>query len=286
MLINGHRIAKVARQQIELQATAYTRLDSFFRFVWRYDTPPHIELLIECLQALEDGEFDRFMVIEPPGHAKSTVTTLAFPTWYIGRHPDHSIIGATTTGTLAELYTDAIGEVIESDLRYRGVFPKVRPDLKRGWSKKGLFVTRPYRPGQKDATLAMVGAGGPIIGRRSDLMIIDDAVDQPVARSELMLAQRVEWVRQSVRTRLKPGGKLVMSGTVWAEADVMNTMRDLGTFVVLIMRALSDTQQVYAELEIPDGIAWRPAGAIEYDPDVAGTRALTPGQTYIHEPVI
>ena len=250
--------------------------------MWRYDTPPHIDLLIECLQAFEDGEFDRFIVVEPPGHAKSTVTTLAYPAWHIGRHPDHSVVGATTTGTLAELFTDSIGEVIERDVRYRMVFPKVRPDLKRGWSKKGLFVTRPYRPGQKDATLAMVGAGGPMIGRRADLMILDDLVDQPVARSELMLAQRVEWTRQSVRSRLKPGGKLLLSGTVWAEADVINSMRELGTFVVLIMRALSDSKAVYADLEIPDRITWRPRGAIEYDPDAERTaeRLLTPGRVY------
>lgn len=281
MLVNGARIARLARNELNLQASAYERFDDFYRYVWRYDTPAHIDLLIECLQALEEGHFSRFIVVEPPGHAKSTVTTLAFPAWYIGRHPDHSVIGATTTGTLAELFTDAISEVIETDLRYKGVFPKVRPDYKRGWSKKGLFVTRPYRPGQKDATLAMVGAGGPIIGRRGDLMLVDDAVDQPVARSELMLQQRVDWVRQSVRSRVKPGGKIVIAGTVWAEADVIGSMRELGTFVVLIMRALSESKQVSAELEVPDGIAWRPRGAIEYDPNERGVALLTPGRVYV-----
>ena len=280
MLVNGARIARVARQELQLQATSRERFDDFFRYVFRYDTPPHIALLIECLQAFEDGAFDRFMVIEPPGHAKSTVTTIAYPTWHIGRHPDHSIIGATTTGLLGEMFIDSVKEVIESDRRFESVFPRVRPDRKRGWSSEGLFVRRPYRPGQKDASIAFVGAGGPIIGRRADLMILDDTVDEPVARSELLLAKRVAWVKQSVRSRLKPNGKLLMAGTVWAEADVLNSMREIGTFVVLTMRALSDTQQVYADVSVPDGIDWQPLGAVEYDPDAAKALTLTPGRVF------
>jgi hypothetical protein len=277
--------AKVAADRIE-QEQAYDSFAAFFRYVWRYPTPPHIRLLIECLQALEDGHFDRLIVIEPPGHAKSTVTTLAYPTWHIGRHPDHSIIGATTTGRLGEMFIDSIAEVIETDIRYRGVFPRVTPDRRRGWSREGLFVHRPYRPGQKDASIAFVGAGGPIIGRRSDLMLIDDAVDQPVARSELMLQQRVAWVRQSVRTRAKPDAKIVISGTVWAEADVIGEMRALGTFVTVVMRALSGSKQVFAELEVPDHIAWRPADAVEYDPDAVAAMTLTPGRVYVGGAVI
>lgn len=265
--------------ELQRQSSSFDRFDSFYRYVWRYDTPAHIRLLVECLQALEDDHFRRLIVIEPPGHAKSTVVTLAFPSWYIGRHRDHSIIGATTTGTLADLYTDAIAEVIDSDARYRSVFPNVKPDRRRGWSRDGLFVTRPYRPGQKDATLAFVGAGGPIIGRRADLMLVDDAVDEPVARSELLLAKRVDWLRQSVRSRLKPNGKIVISGTVWAEGDVLGTMRDVGSFVVVTMRALSDSKQVYAEVEVPDGIAWRPSGAIEYDR--TDNVPVTPGRVYV-----
>lgn len=280
MQVSGARIARVGRGELSLQASSRERFDDFYRYVWRYQTPPHIDLLIECVQAFEDGAFDRLMVIEPPGHAKSTVTTIAYPTWHIGRHRDHSIIGATTTGRLAEQFIDSIAEVIDTDSRYHAVFPNVRPDRHRGWSRDGLFVTRPYRPGQKDPSIAFVGAGGPIIGRRGDVMILDDAVDEPVARSELMLAKRVQWVKQSVRSRLKPNGKVLIAGTVWAEADVLGAMRELGTFVVVVMRALSDTKQVYAEVEVPDGVSWRPQGAVPYDPDVERVK-LTPGRSYV-----
>lgn len=271
---------RVGRQELSLQASSRDRFDDFYRYVYRYDTPPHIELEIECIQAFEDGAFSRLMVIAPPGHAKSTVTTIAYPAWHIGRHPDHSIIGATTTGRLAEQFIDSIGEVIESDQRYHGVFPGVRPDRKRGWSRDGLYVTRPYRPGQKDPSIAFVGAGGPIIGRRGDLMLLDDTVDEPVARSDLMFSNRVRWVKQSVRSRLKPNGKVLVAGTVWTEDDVLNSLRELGTFVVLVLRALGDSKRVYAEVEVPDHVEWKPLNAVPFDPD-AERVTLTPGRVYV-----
>lgn len=265
-----------------LAARSRERFATFYRYVWRYDTPPHIALTIECLQALEDDAFDRLLVIEPPGHAKSTAVTIAFPSWHLGRHPDHQIIGASTTGQIADMFQDSIAEVLEVDERYKAVFPAVRPDKRRGWSTKGgLYVTRPYRPGQKDPSLFFTGAGGPMISRRGDLMLIDDPVDQDVARSDVKLPARVEWVRQTVRSRLKPGGKLIVVGTVWAEADVLGTLAELGTFVVLKMRALSDTKQVYAEVEIPDGVAWRPRGAVPFDPNEQRRTMLEPGRMYV-----
>lgn len=217
--------------------------------------------MIECLEAVEAGVIDRLLIVVPPGHAKSTVTSLAFPTWYIGRHPSHTLSGATTTARLGEMFTDAIAELIERDDRYRAVFPKVRPDRKRGWSREGLFVTRPFEPGQKDASLAFVGAGGPMIGRRADGMLLDDTVDEPTARSATRLGARREWIQQTVRSRLKPGGWLVAVGTVWAEDDVIGMLTGLGTFVRVTMRAISDSSMVYATVEVPDGIDWKPRGA-------------------------
>lgn len=264
--INGRTLEATLAADRLLSARASESFATFYRYVFRYDTPAHIRILIECLQALEDDHFDRLLVVEPPGHAKSTVVSLAFPAWYVGRHPDRSVIGATTTGTLAELYVDSIAELIENDDRYQATFPTVRPDKKRGWSKKGLFVQRPFRPGQKDASIALVGAGGPIIGRRADLMLLDDTVDEPVARSDVRMLARRQWAQQSVRSRLKPGGKIVVAGTVWAEDDVIGLMREFGTYVELRMHALSGSKKVFAEVHVPDGIAWRPRGGIEYDP--------------------
>src|SRR5690349_20485607 len=62
----------------------------------------HHKLLLTHLEALERGDFDRLMVMMPPGSAKSTYTSVVFPIWYIGRHPENSVIGASHTQDLAD----------------------------------------------------------------------------------------------------------------------------------------------------------------------------------------
>ena len=57
----------------------------------------HHRYLIDKLEAVERGEIKRLMVFMPPGSAKSTYASILFPSWYIGRHPDRSIIHASHT---------------------------------------------------------------------------------------------------------------------------------------------------------------------------------------------
>lgn len=263
--LNGARLQRLLVRNRLLAERSRESLRTYFGFVFRHDVPAHVGLVIECLQAVAEGQFDRLLIVEPPGHAKSTIVSLAFPTWYLGRHREQSLIGATTTGTLAELYADSVADLIEYDEDYAAVFPNTRPDKRRGWSREGLFVTRPRRPGQKDPSLVYAGAGGPIIGRRADGVILDDVVDQDVARSETRLKARVAWAQQTIRSRLKPSGWLVLAGTIWAEDDVIGWASTLGTFVTVKMVALSESRHVDAIVTVPDGIAWKPRGAVPYD---------------------
>src|SRR3974377_1305348 len=41
------------------------------------------------------GEINRLMVFMPPGSAKSTYSSVLFPPWYLRRHKDHSVLGAS-----------------------------------------------------------------------------------------------------------------------------------------------------------------------------------------------
>jgi len=64
----------------------------------------HHRLLIGELEAVERGECPRLMVYMPPGSAKSTYASMIFPAWYLGRHPEGSVIAASHTGELAERF--------------------------------------------------------------------------------------------------------------------------------------------------------------------------------------
>jgi predicted phage terminase large subunit-like protein len=66
-----------------------------------------------------------------------------------------------------------------------------------------------------------VGAGGPITGRGADLLVIDDPIKGPEdARSATGRRLQQEWFSQVARTRLMPGGKIVLVQTRWHEDDL------------------------------------------------------------------
>lgn len=247
------------------RAAARESLAAFMEYVFDLEPAEHHRILIEGLEAIESGQIRRLLCIFPPGHAKSTITSIVFPTWYLGRHPRHMLAAVTIADTMAKLYDGAIANVIEWNEGFRRVFPSVLPEKSRGWSQDGRFlrsVGAPARdPGDKDPQLVYAGAGRGIVGRRASGVIVDDVVDLEIARSEPQLANRVEWIQSSALTRLQPGTWAVCVGTLWREGDVVDTLRQTGDWTSIVAQAESPNgAKVYADVEIPNGVAWRPKG--------------------------
>lgn len=242
---------------------AATNLPDASRYLFRIEPPDHALVWLEALEAIERREITRLVVIAPPGHAKSTYHSIVFPTWYLGRHYTDTLIGVTTTDGLGTLYGDTVRDVVSGEA-FRSIFPGVVPDRERGWSKDGFFLQGPKRrpASQKDASMIFTGAGGPVIGRRASGVIIDDAVDEATARSEVLLEARKLWIRRSVFSRLKPGGWRIIAGTLWTEDDVVDSAMRTGEYVVVHMEARSPNRFVAARLWIPNGVAWRPSKAV------------------------
>ena len=61
----------------------------------RYEPGDAHWLIGDRLRRLEAGEFDRLLILAPPRHGKSQLTSIFFPAWWLGRHPDARIIGAS-----------------------------------------------------------------------------------------------------------------------------------------------------------------------------------------------
>lgn len=250
-------------QTVKAKRGAAENLADAARFLFSTEPMRHALVWIEALEAIESRAITRLCVIAPPGHAKSTYHSIVFPTWYLGRHYNASLIGVTTTDGLGTLYGDTVRTVIESE-RFGRVFPGVEPWKDRGWAKDGFFIRGPKPRGksQKDTSLIFTGAGGPVIGRRADGIIIDDAVDEATARSETLLEARKLWIRRSVFSRSKPGSWRIIAGTLWTEDDVVDSAMRTGEYVTIHMEAQSPNANVVAKLWIPNGVAWRPSRAV------------------------
>ena len=169
----------------------------------------HHLAIIERLEALSRGEIDRLMILAPPGSAKSTYVSQLFPAWFMGQHPHSAVIAASHTADLA----DRFGR------RVRNLVAEHAPLLGFGLSPDNAAAGR-WETTNGCEYLA-TGVGGAISGRRADLVIIDDPVkNRSDADSATVSARIWDWWTSDVVPRLKPGGRVVLVQTRWAENDL------------------------------------------------------------------
>jgi predicted phage terminase large subunit-like protein len=177
-----------------------------------FELAKHIELLVEKLEAVERGKIRRLLVAEPPRHGKSLLTCQLLPAWYLGRHPERSLICATYGQDLSDDFGRRVRNLL-SDPLHQAIFPACRlsPD---STSLRRFDTTR-------GGSYYAVGRGGPITGRGADLLILDDTLkDREEARSETIRRNLHEWFSSVAFTRLTPNGAIVLIATRWHEDDL------------------------------------------------------------------
>jgi predicted phage terminase large subunit-like protein len=168
----------------------------------------HLHLVSE-LEGLSSGEYDRLMILMPPGSAKSTYASVVFPAWWFTQHPRSSVISASHSLSLAEHFSRRVRTLILTKQQYLG-----------------FSVTRDQRAIDAWTTSSggdylSVGVHGAITGRRADLVIIDDPVkSQADAESGRQRDHIWDWYKSDITTRLKPGGKVVLIMTRWHPQDL------------------------------------------------------------------
>jgi predicted phage terminase large subunit-like protein len=74
-------------------------------------------------------------------------------------------------------------------------------------------------------TMWTAGVGGPITGKGADLFIIDDPIkNHKEALSQVMRDHAYDWYCSTARTRLEPGGVMVIVATRWHEDDLIGRL--------------------------------------------------------------
>lgn len=140
------------------------------------------------------------------------------PAFQIGKNPDLHIGYISNSATQAHKQSIAVRDTLVTS-QYLDVFPEIRPDFRKGWSKDKWYVQR-KDASDKDPTFLAAGLFGPILGARFDLLIMDDLFDEEVANSELLTKKARQWVRRTAMTRLKPEGHALSILTRWSPDDL------------------------------------------------------------------
>lgn len=176
-----------------------------------YTPARHHRLLIERLEAVSRGEIRRLLVFMPPGSAKSTYATVLFPPWFMGRHPGRSVITASYGQRLSRRFGKKCRNLV-AGAPFREVFGF---GLATGAKAADEWET------ESGGEFTATSVDGSVTGRRGDLIIIDDPVKGRKEADSLTVRETAwEWWKSDLRTRLKPGGAIVIIQTRWHEDDV------------------------------------------------------------------
>ncbi len=171
----------------------------------------HHKRIADALERVERGECRRLMIFAPPRHTKSELASRRFPAWYIGRNPTKQIITATYASDFAEDFGREVRGIIQ-DETYKALFDT---RLAADSTAKGRWHT------EEGGIYVAVGAGGPITGRGAHLALIDDPLkNRQDAESEKLRDTLWHWYTSTLRTRLMPGGAIVIICTRWHEDDL------------------------------------------------------------------
>lgn len=205
--------AQEAAAELLARRQARNSLISFTEYTFpTFQAGVHHRTIADALERVERGECRRLMIFAPPRHTKSELASRRFPAWYVGRNPDKQIICATYGQGFADDFGRDVRQIVRSE-EFRALFPHValaedsQAQAKWRTEQGGIYIA--------------AGVDGPLTGRGAHLALIDDPFkDRKDAESETMRNNVWHWYTSVLRTRLMPGGAIVLIMTRWHEDDL------------------------------------------------------------------
>jgi predicted phage terminase large subunit-like protein len=225
----------------------------------------HHLLLLKSLDRISRGDIDRLMVLMPPGSAKSTYTSLLFPAWWFTQHPVSSVVATSHTTSLAEHFGRQVRELVREYHDQLGYHLHASRQAAGHWqtSERGEYFA--------------TGIRGPLIGRRADLVIIDDPVKSEAEADSHLLRERIwNWYRFDLTTRLKPRARVVLIMTRWHMDDLAGRLlaQNAAEWDMIRLPALAEEDD---PLERAPGTAlwpeWEDEAALQRKRETIGERA-------------
>jgi len=172
----------------------------------------HLAYLNAILVEMLKGNLLRVIINMPPRHGKSEFISKFLPAYFLGTHPDQSVILASYEADFASQWGRRARTLIEEYGRFFQEPVEVDPESSAAsrWNIKG------HVGGMQTA-----GIGGPLTGKGAHLAIIDDPVkNDEEAMSFTIREKHWEWYRSTLYSRLEPNGAILILMTRWHEDDL------------------------------------------------------------------
>lgn len=167
-----------------------------------------------------DKKSPRLMLFMPPRHGKSTLASVAFPAWHMGRNPDHEFISCSYSGSLAMGFSRKVRQLLREPTYKTAFKTRLDPDSQ---SAEAWLTTA-------GGGYVAAGVGGGITGKGAHILVIDDPVkNRDDAESQNNRDSNWDWYTSTAYTRLAPGGGVLVILTRWHDDDLAGRLLRAGT---------------------------------------------------------
>ncbi len=173
------------------------------------------DVLAQRYMAAERGELTRQIINTPPQHGKSLLSSVYFPSWFLGRNPGKHVVVASYASSLSERSSRAARRIVRSPL-FSWVFDQTTLEERKAANEWFLSGGGSY---------SAVGVGSSLTGKPADLLIIDDPhADFASAHSQSEREAVWQWFLSTAMTRLGPGGIVLIIMTRWHVDDLVGRL--------------------------------------------------------------
>ncbi len=177
---------------------------------------PHQAKIVE---ALEDPDMNRTLVLGFPESGKSTHVSLGYVIYSLCRNPDIRIAIVSKIKTRSEDILNRIKRYLTEEHLYAETEKNLIKDFKgfepvRGvhrWDHTQITI-RQRRSGERDPTIQALGIGTQIYGTRIDLLILDDSLTLENQLTEDRRTRINDWFLQEAASRANRG-RIIVCGT-------------------------------------------------------------------------
>lgn len=202
----------IKREQARRHLGAFLELDAGGKWV----KSRYLDHLTDALERVEaavcEGRGARIIICLPPRHTKSEIFSKKGPAWILGRNPDWEII---LTSYDADLALDHSRIARDTFAEWGQALWDVR--LAKDSKAVNQWHILGHRGGMKAA-----GVGGSITGHGAHIAIVDDPFKNWEEASSPTIREKVwNWYKTTLRTRLAPGGAIILVTTRWHEDDLV-----------------------------------------------------------------
>jgi phage terminase large subunit-like protein len=212
---------------------------SLYHYIWYVSgkkPPPHMLSWIEALLI-----HDRINIVASRGFAKTSYAVYAL-TWLIAKNSFDTHYIGSVSAKQSEDRLEMAREIIDTNLRFKNVFPNIQIDYQRTCNKSEFTVLDAsyanygtyrsavgMRGDPKNPTVFACGVGSSaLIGRRiSGLALIDD-IHSEANSATADLRQKVnDWFNRTFMGCLKDKAKVLVICTRWSIDDHSGRLMDL-----------------------------------------------------------